>query len=114
MRSNTSWNPPNATLRQQLTPKMMGQLIAEIAKFGGSDKKKASALASILLPHIEQYGQGIAREALQKLKKHESDAFWYLNPSGNASFDKQVNAVAVAYIDHALSELTQKPPAGAA
>jgi hypothetical protein len=32
---------------------LMSQLIAEIGKFGGFDKTKASQLARILLPHID-------------------------------------------------------------
>lgn len=40
---------------------LLGQLIAEIAKFGGSSKEDADRLARILLPHIKSYA--IAEQA---------------------------------------------------
>jgi len=62
-----------AALREQgetkpavVAKSLMGQLIAEIAKFGGDTKDHASQLARILLPHIESYVQSRTDEALRK------------------------------------------------
>lgn len=52
-----------------------GQLIAEIAKFGGMDKAKASQLATILLPHIENHTQQERVEA--KITELENIHGWW-------------------------------------
>lgn len=57
----------DSPIEQQLRKTMLGQLIAEIAKFGGDDKDHASQLATILLPYIDTYAARRADEA----KKYE-------------------------------------------
>ncbi len=49
----------------------MGTLIAEISKFGGSNKEDASRLARILLPHIEAY-------LAQKIKEARVDELMHV------------------------------------
>ncbi|TFB85823.1 hypothetical protein E3O44_12540 [Cryobacterium algoricola] len=41
---------------------LLGQLIAEIARFGGADKTKASQLARILLPHINSHTAQVTKD----------------------------------------------------
>lgn len=61
--TNTSPSTPVSGVRKELT--LMGKLITEIVKFGGDDKKHASQLAKILLPHIEKYAALQADKAVQ-------------------------------------------------
>lgn len=51
---------PNDHPKQTSNEKtLLGQLIAEISKFGGASKEDASRLAKILLPHIDSYAKRI-------------------------------------------------------
>ena len=60
---------------------LMGRLIAEIARFGGFDKKKASQLATILLPFIDQAIEAeivkAREETINKVKSKLPEQAWY-------------------------------------
>lgn len=55
--------------KEELRKQIMGQLIAEIAKFGGASKEDASRLARILLPHIDAYSEQREVEAPKNIDK---------------------------------------------
>lgn len=90
---------------------LLGQLIAEISKFGGASKEDASRLAKILLPHIDRYAEQTPQpQPAEAGKLRQSDLDWnkdtYLWTSGG-SLRRKLQEFAHRYI-HADSRADQE------
>lgn len=72
----------------ELDKTLLGQLIAEIAKFGGIDKSKSSQLAKILLPYVDTYAAqqqtSLLESLIAKKKTYITELAWKHSASEEA------------------------------
>lgn len=84
---------------------LLGQLIAELAKFGGMGKTKASQLARILLPHITSDKQRLLKELMEQAV--DDGEVFLLVPGQPGRFKRKVY-VPVEVIQNKLEALSNR------